>query len=48
MVEDFDMADDSSHGPQLPPGLENEEVGRTYITTSQAANEKILQAQNWK
>ena len=48
MVEDFDYADEGSLGPSLPPGLENEEVGRTYVTTSQAANEKILLAQNWK
>jgi len=48
MVEDYDLLEETSLGPSLPPGLDNEETGRTYITTSQAANEKILQAQNWK
>jgi len=47
MVEDFDIVDETSLGPTLPPGLDNEEVGRTFITTSQAANEKILLAQNF-
>jgi len=47
MVEDFDVMDESM-GPSHPPGLDPEEVGRTYITTSQAANEKILLSQNWR
>jgi hypothetical protein len=42
MVEDTNMDDDAAQGHSLLPGLDNEEVGRTYITTSQAAKEKIL------
>jgi len=48
MVEDSDLIDDPSQGPSVPPGLDTEEVGRTYITTSQAANEKILLAKQWR
>lgn len=37
----------STHSPPHPPGLNSEddgEVGRTYVTVSQAANEKVAQA----
>jgi hypothetical protein len=49
MVEDFDSMDETPMGPSHPPGLDNgDEVGRTYTTTSQVANEKILLTQNWR
>lgn len=38
------MEDPTSGNPTHPPGLDDtEEVGRTYVTISQAANEKALQ-----
>lgn len=37
----------SALSPSHPPGLEEQEdVGRTYVTISQAANEKAQQAAN--
>ncbi|KZW04401.1 regulator of G protein signaling superfamily [Exidia glandulosa HHB12029] len=44
-VEEYDtMEDPTSGNPTHPPGLDdNEEVGRTYVTISQAANEKAMQ-----
>lgn len=44
-VEEYDTMDDPTSGlPSHPPGLtENEEIGRTYVTISQAANEKAMQ-----
>lgn len=47
-VEEYDTMDDPTSGnPTHPPGLdENEEIGRTYVTISQAANEKAMQSRN--
>ena len=50
-VDDFDVNDDGSSlstslgAPAMPPGLEGDEIGRTYMTISQAANEKAHQTQ---
>lgn len=51
-VEEYEANEDgvapTATSPSHPPGLEEqqEDVGRTYVTISQAANEKAQQAAN--
>ncbi|GJJ07735.1 hypothetical protein Clacol_001940 [Clathrus columnatus] len=39
-VEDADTLEIDGTYPNVPPGLEEDEVGRTYVTISQTANER--------
>lgn len=48
-MEEFEASEDAtsamSAGPSVPPGLdEADEIGRTYMTVSQQANEKAQAA----
>jgi GTPase-activating protein SST2 len=47
-VEEYEAGEDASAmttGPPVPPGLEDaDEIGRTYMTVSQQANEKAQAA----
>lgn len=39
-VDETEAVDNDGSYPSMPPGLEEDEVGRTYVTISQAANER--------
>ncbi|KZS97723.1 regulator of G protein signaling [Sistotremastrum niveocremeum HHB9708] len=39
-MEEYDGSGDEAYWPAAPPGLEEEGVGRTYMTVSQAANDQ--------